>query len=1146
MFRKRIVLWSGMSLGMGILLHAIPLVGLGQETLPATTPAVSKPEEGSSVQLRPELIEDLRKRISASPELSDEQKKSGDEAARKALDLLKLADSLKLNRTQLEERIRNIDEERKKLAADLESFKRERIAKAWLGDDIAVLEQQLANLQQQLIQQQSGLDAVEKQIAGREDRLKTLRERIAQNPSAVASGKLELTRLESSTDPPMLVEARRTAVQADLLRLEAEPAALQTEINFLNAQDAAGIVQIQRQIASEKVTRLTEQIAEWQKTIERSKRQDAETRREQARNLAERESIPILRDLYQSIVPLVDEELSIREKARLVKEDISLATQLSAAVDTRYQQVRNRESRLGASTSFGIRLREERQRLPDPNDLDARIRRRGEAYEETQLKYLNLRDDRRELDRLDRVIEQTVQSIGTAGFSDEERVELEDKVRTVYERELDNLDRLLSAYEDYIESMNTLSLQQEELGRKSREFRAYIDERVLWIPSHRLLTWNGIISDTGSLSGLVDPEFWKELARTLRLDAVRRPVLYFLAVVGWLSLFFTQSRQRASIQRWGQKASSRLNTSFAPTSSALVWTLVRASVLPAPIMFLGWRAAQAGLSPQVTAAGRNVMVVAATAGCLEFIRVVCRGNGLGAAHFQWPKRVNDLIAVSLSSFLAVATPLGLIVAFMRAGSDVDDAHALERVFLIAILLLLTLVLHRLTSSENGILKEWTQAHPDGWLARFSALIHPVAVAVPLVLAGLTVVGYGYAAEQLTVKLTQTVMLVFLAVFLRAMLFRWLTLRQRRLAIEQARELRAAMSQSERDKEPNLAEAQEARANLMDVSAQSKRLLNTMIVVGVLLGLVLIWGEVLPAIYYFDQRSIPGLEISYSDAALALLTVIVTTTAARNVPGLIEILLLEHLPIDRSARYAILAIARYVIVVLGILLISNEVGIGWQHVQWLAAALTFGLGFGLQEIFANFVSGLIILFEQPVRVGDIVTLDGTTGTVTRIRMRSTTITDWDRKDYVVPNKEFITGKLLNWTLSDTVNRVKLSVGVAYGSDPDQVQRILIDILRTEPFVLADPEPRVFFESFGDSALNFTLFAFLPEMDKRLPTIHSLNTRIHRRLGEAGIEIPFPQRDLHIRSSVDVPIKSPPIGDRNPDTEMIQPDLMEAVD
>jgi potassium efflux system protein len=189
---------------------------------------------------------------------------------------------------------------------------------------------------------------------------------------------------------------------------------------------------------------------------------------------------------------------------------------------------------------------------------------------------------------------------------------------------------------------------------------------------------------------------------------------------------------------------------------------------------------------------------------------------------------------------------------------------------------------------------------------------------------------------------------------------------------------------------------------------------------------------------------------------------------------------------------------------------------WSQIQWLATALTFGLAFGLQEMFANFVAGLIILLERPIRVGDVVTVDDITGVVSKIRIRATSITNWDRKEYVVPNKEFITGRLLNWTLSDQVNRIVIKVGVAYGSDTERARELLLKAAHEHPLVLDDPPSLATFEGFGDNSLDLVLRTYLASMENRLEVIHQLHTAIDQSFRQAGIEIAFPQRDLHIRS------------------------------
>jgi potassium efflux system protein len=202
--------------------------------------------------------------------------------------------------------------------------------------------------------------------------------------------------------------------------------------------------------------------------------------------------------------------------------------------------------------------------------------------------------------------------------------------------------------------------------------------------------------------------------------------------------------------------------------------------------------------------------------------------------------------------------------------------------------------------------------------------------------------------------------------------------------------------------------------------------------------------------------------------------------------------------------------------LGILLACNIVGFSWSSVQWLAGALALGLGFGLQEVFANLVSGLIILIERPVRVGDFVTINGITGTVTQMQLRATTIRDLDMRELIVPNKKFITEDVMNWTLSDQLARLILDVGVAYESDTQKVQNALMLIANRHPLVLRNPSPEVIFETFGDSTLNFQLRVILPRRDLFPRVKHEINMAINADFKEQGIEIAFPQREIRVKA------------------------------
>jgi potassium efflux system protein len=260
-----------------------------------------------------------------------------------------------------------------------------------------------------------------------------------------------------------------------------------------------------------------------------------------------------------------------------------------------------------------------------------------------------------------------------------------------------------------------------------------------------------------------------------------------------------------------------------------------------------------------------------------------------------------------------------------------------------------------------------------------------------------------------------------------------------------------------------------------------------------------------------------MPITLADLILAGLVLLLTSVATRNFPAVLEIAVLQRLPMDAGSRYATTTISRYVITAIGVVVAFGVIGLGWSQIQWLVAALGVGLGFGLQEIFANFISGLIILFERPIRVGDTVTVGDVSGTVSRIRIRATTITDWDRKELIVPNKEFITGQLINWTLSDPITRITVKVGIAYGSDTALAHRVMLETAQANERVLESPRPKIFFVGFGDSSLDFEIRVYVRSVEERFAVIHELHMAIDQGLRKHGIEIPFPQRDLHLRSA-----------------------------
>jgi len=230
-------------------------------------------------------------------------------------------------------------------------------------------------------------------------------------------------------------------------------------------------------------------------------------------------------------------------------------------------------------------------------------------------------------------------------------------------------------------------------------------------------------------------------------------------------------------------------------------------------------------------------------------------------------------------------------------------------------------------------------------------------------------------------------------------------------------------------------------------------------------------------------------------------------------------LLAQSGLDRSLQYAIAQVVSNIVLVVGIVIVLENTGIHLAALAVFAGALGVGVGFGLQNIASNFISGLVILAERPITIGDRVEVAGIAGQVEHIRARSTVIRTNDNIMMIVPNTKFIDSPVTNWTYGDRRVRYRIPVGVAYGSDVNKVRDALLAVAHKNPQTLKEPAPNVFLEQFGENSIDFKLMVWSSEMSARPSRYRSdLNFAIAEKFREAGIEFPFPQRDVHIRDGV----------------------------
>ena len=264
---------------------------------------------------------------------------------------------------------------------------------------------------------------------------------------------------------------------------------------------------------------------------------------------------------------------------------------------------------------------------------------------------------------------------------------------------------------------------------------------------------------------------------------------------------------------------------------------------------------------------------------------------------------------------------------------------------------------------------------------------------------------------------------------------------------------------------------------------------------------------------------PGLSLSLTQIFLLIALLIAVFWLSSRTKRFLFNRLLANSGLDRSLQYAISQIVANVVLFVGIFVVLENTGIHLAALTVFAGAVGVGVGFGLQNIASNFISGLVILAERPITIGDRVEVAGIAGQVQLIRARSTVIRTNDNITMIVPNTKFIDSPVTNWTYGDPRVRFRIPVGVAYGSDINKVQEALLAAGRENPNTLNDPGPSVFLDKFGENSIDFELVVWSSEMSYRPRRYRSdLNFAIEQKFREAGIEIAFPQRDIHIRDGV----------------------------
>ncbi|MBP6057602.1 MAG: mechanosensitive ion channel [Nitrosomonas sp.] len=815
----------------------------------------------------------------------------------------------------------------------------------------------------------------------------------------------------------------------------------------------------------------------------------------------------------------IGEEL-MRQNEHLAQDRVALASieQARERIAVNLQDSRTRLDVGGANERVGRWLWSERRRLKPLIHLQHRVKLIRDDLADLRLERVILSEQQRSLLDIDTIAQTLIKThVEANNNSDADKNE---NVKNLLISLLHKRTELLSFLESSLQR-RILALEESEQALQeqikiARELQQMLDRHLLWIPGHSLIDSDWLQRLPEGLYDLIKPSRFTTTMDLILRSFHQYPLPWLGSLLLVLILVELRRRAPARIEALAVDTYQIRKDSYQTTLKALGWTLLAALPAPAALALLGQLLQDIGNPGRFShSLSQACMSLVLPLLAVQLLRWVSIERGLGHAHFRWTRQRRTALRHWLLVAIVVLPMYFIsVLAFIRKLDLAIDVQARLAIVLSCVMLAWTL--WRLLDVGRLWVIRGVVNEPSA-LRKLLRVFLPISL---LAVAILALAGYVYSAGMILQSLLASFNVIVVVVIVLGLLARWFLLGERRLALRRLEDRRVAAVQAVEESDEVTPEPDE-NITLEQVNTQTHRLLRALRLSLLALGLIWVWAAILPAVtrldeialWHFSDIGADGATIQQPVTLMAVLlgifTLALTTAGARNLPGLIEISLLSHIRIDAASRYAITSVLRYAIVIGGTLVGLSLLGMRWSQLQWMAAALTVGLGFGLQEIFANFVSGIILLFERPFRVGDVITVGGFSGRVTRIRTRATTVLDFDNKEIVIPNKTFITGQLTNWTLTDTITRVVIKVGVVYGTDANKVRTLLLQAARKDERVLTEPEPSCWFVAFGANSLDFELRVFVNAVGDRMEVQNAINTRITTLFAEHNIEFSSPK-------------------------------------
>ena len=1100
---------------------------------------VSEPIPDTQLIVSPALLKAKTEEITKATGIDEKTKKQLLEFYSKSLENLETAASQEAQANKYVQAIETAPDDIKKIRKGLDELAHQPQSQEKEDDLTDTLP--LKEIEQQLLLAKAASNAIEadlaaltRQIAIQNERPVKAGQRLAEIKETEGTLAATLKGVTPESESPQITEARRWMQQTQMQALHSETRMLNQEL--VSMPVLVELANAQREAAAGRLEEARSRMLLLEAKVNRKRQEEATLSMGQAQEALRQVagSPPVLQQAAAANTVLGDalqKVTSALEQAGTEKE--SLEKDLKKLEES-FRNTKQKIELAGLNQAVGLLLHELRRTLPDARLLRKKMATNEVAIAETGLLQVQHREERKRLDDMEGYVAEL-----TAGAPPDELETIATELRPLLTSRRDLLDKIITSNQAYLSLLAELEVFQRSLLKAVVAFDSFLAERLLWMRSTPLMHFKDLQNLPHEAAVFIAPGPWLATGKLLGAQVVTSPIFILVCLLTIVPLWY-KSRLLGRLETAVRLAGNPASYTFTLPLQALGLTLLLALPGPLLLMTLGW---QMNVQEETTefsqAVAMGLIALSYRFYLLRVMRILMAPKGLADGFFHWQKTTLSLLRREAGLLMVTFLPAIFLtqIAFF-ANFRAGGSHTLGRLTFIASLALLAFFFYRALHPKTGMWQRFLVEHANRFLVRFYPFFFYLLMLIPVVMIGLVLAGYVFAVGALLKCLINSVWVTFGLAVCHQLIERWLIQSSRRLALQKALNLRSqAKAHQEKEQLASDKESgpiEEPPEDLVELSAESRKLLNTVAVIAFGFGLWAVWADVLPALRVFNEFTLWGytaqingqatiVPVTVADVGLAILIGFITLTATRHFPSLLKIVLLQHLDMTPGSRYTVTTLSRYVIGGVGFSALVSLLGFSWSQIQWLVAALGVGIGFGLQEIVANFISGIIILFERPIRVGDVVTIGTTDGVVTRIRIRATTIRDFDRKELLVPNKEFISGRLLNWSLSDPVIRLLLPVGIAYGSDVQGAMNLMLQAAHDNSLILDDPKPVVTFDSFGDNALLLTLRCFIGSVDNRVPAKSALHQVIDQLFREAEISMAFPQRDVHLDASKPLAIR-----------------------